>query len=116
MFRLLAADKRSIFVDLDDMVERIFADQAVYASPPVEASSRQPDRVMPTEVDLRAKCKDRSEYVVEKLLSHRREKGGMLYFRVNWADYEDPSSEPRDCIPEELICRYCHRLRHRETR
>lgn len=50
---------------------------------------------MPTEEDLRAKRKDGPEYVVGKVLSHRREEDGKLYFKVQWADFEDLTSEPR---------------------
>lgn len=55
---MLAADKLYIFVGYDGVVERVLADPAVYAPPPVEAGSRQPEQLMLTETDLRAKSQD----------------------------------------------------------
>lgn len=71
---------------------------------------------MPAETYQRAERRDGSEYVEEKLLSRRCDENGTLYSNINWADYEDPTRRPRDCIAEKLILRYYRRVPPREAR
>lgn len=115
-FRVLAANNRCVFVDHDGMVDRISADRAMYASPPGEEDCQEPDQLIPTEADLKAKCKDGPEYIVEKLLSHLKGEDSTLYFKIKWAYYDDLTYERRDCILEKLISRCYRRLRCHEAR
>lgn len=63
----------------------------MHAPSPVQTGSLEPDQLIPTEAELRAKRKDGPEYVVEKLLPHRRDETGTLYFIIKWAGYEGPT-------------------------
>lgn len=65
---------------------------------------------MPTEASVQATRRDGREYVVQKFLSHRRDGNGTPSFKVKWADYEQPTWEPRKCVPEEPTSHFYRRL------
>lgn len=80
------------------------------APPVLGASSQDLVQLMATESELPAKRRDGPEYVVLKLLFHRKADDRTLCFKVKWADYEDLTWESIDCIVEELMCTYYRRL------
>ena len=54
---------------------------------------------------------DMTEYVIERIVSHRRGTDGVMYLRVRWFGYDKNSDtwEPVLQIPKELVRRYLKR-------
>lgn len=72
----------------------------MYGPLSIEADSSESCLLIPKDTELRANGRDGPEYVIEKLLSLRRNEDGTLYFKSRWADYENHTWESKDCIAE----------------
>ena len=84
-------------------MERINADRFTYAPPPEDPKARHEAT---TEQHDIFKNTEGPTYVVDEILSHRKDPHGSLEFRVKWYGYNETTWEPRCNIPEELVSRY----------
>lgn len=89
------------------------ADRYVFSPAPANVS---PDVTTTTAEELAPKVRDEPVYTVETLLRHRHTEDGTLEFVVKWADYADPTWEPPEYIPEELVSRYAARVKRHTGR
>ena len=112
-FRVLGHDSNTIMIHRGEVVDRVSPDRVTLA--PKQAATRATRLGDAQPEHLTAKRTIGRSYTFSKILGHRELHTGDLEFKISWDSNNQPTWEPRDCVPEEAISRYFTRYQRELT-